>query len=160
MRDLVLQLCALSVFCGLALSLTPEGSGKKAVSLCCMLLLMITVLTAIQSFDYSAYSLEIARYREMGNALADRAEEQRERLSRQVIEQECAEYIVNRAASLGVSDLHAEVSARWDSAGVWVPDSVRIVGALNQVQRSELQSLISADLGIDAMHQEWIIDET
>lgn len=160
MKDLLLQLCALSVFCGLALGLTPEGSGKKATSLCCVLLLMISVLTAFKSFDYAGYSLDLARYREMGKELANQAEEQKERLSRHVIEQECAEYIINRAVALGVTDLRAEVSARWDSAGVWVPDSVRIIGTLQSNQRAELQALISADLGIDDEHQEWMIHET
>ncbi len=160
MKNTVMQICALSVFCGIALCLTPEGGVKKATKLCCMLLMMITVLSALRSFDYSEYSLELARYREKGNTLADKAQERSERLNRLVIERECAAYIRKQAELLGINELHAEPGLRWDSAGVWVPESVRLSGTCTCEQKERLQSLISAELGIDAAHQEWITDET
>lgn len=159
MTDFVKQICALSVFCGIALSLTPEGSVKKATALCCTLLLMMTALTAFRSFDYSTYALEIARYRELGHALADDSEERTERIKRLVVEQEYAEYIRQQAAAIGINDLKVAVSVRWDTAGVWVPESVRLSGSCTDDQRAGLQTLISADLGIEKTHQEWIRDE-
>lgn len=159
MKGFVSQICALSVLCGLALSLTPEGSVKRMTNLCCMLLMMISVLTAVRSFDYSAYSLELAHYRELGHSLADEAEERSNRLERLVIEQDCAEYIRRQALSLGINELDPIVKTRWDTSGVWVPESVRMTVSCSSDQREKLQALISAELGIDEMHQEWIVDE-
>lgn len=159
MRDNVGQICALSVFCGLALSLTPEGGVKKATAFCCSLLLMLCVLTAVQSLDTASYSLELARYRELGKELAADAEARTERLNRLVIEQECETYILNRAASLGARELQASVTARWDSEGFWVPDSVRLTGRIGVKQRDELSELITAELGMDEEQQEWLTDE-
>lgn len=159
MKQFVMQICALSVFCGLALSLIPEGSVKRMSGLCCMLLLTITALTAARSFDYSAYSLELSRYREMGRSLAVEAEERRSRLERLVIEQECADYIQQQAELLGIKKLRAEVGARWDTAGVWVPEFVRLNGEFSTEQSVKLQALITAELGIDELHQEWTLDE-
>lgn len=159
MKNTVMQICALSVFCGIALCLTPEGSVRKAVNLCCTLLLMITALTALRSFDFTEYSLEIARYREMGNTLSEEAEERSERLNRLLVEQECADYILRQAETLGIRGLQAEVRARWDTSGVWVPESARMIGSCSDEQQAELQALICADLGIDERHQEWVGDE-
>lgn len=160
MKNYVMQICALSIFCGLALSLTPEGSVKRMTGLCCMLLLLISVLTAFRSFDYSSYSLELARYRELGHELAGGAEESSSRLERRLIEQECAAYILRQADSLGIKELSAAVKLRWDSSGVWVPESARMIGSCSADQRTRLQALIAADLGIDDLHQEWIVNET
>ena len=160
MKNTVMQICALSVFCGIGLCLTPEGSVKRATNLCCMLLLMITVLTTFRAFDYAAYSLELSRYRELGNQLAGDAEERGERLNRLAMERECAAFIRQQAEAIGIRDLDAEVKLRWDVQGIWVPEAVRMNGCCSEEQRIRLQALISAELGIDESRQEWDMDET
>ena len=159
MTGFVRQICALSVFCGIALTLMPEGSVKKATGLCCALLLMITALTAFRAFDFSTYALELAHYREMGRALAAETEERRERIDRLVIERETAAYISRLAADTGMREPIVEVEARWDTAGIWVPEKIRLTGVFTDEQRAILQERISADLGIDNTHQEWILNE-
>ena len=159
MIGFVRQICAISVFCGIALSLMPEGSVKKATGICCALLLMISALSAFRSFDGAAYALELTRYREMGHALADETEEHRERIERLAVEREYADYIRQQAAVIGIGDLSVEVRTRWDTAGIWVPESVRLKGSCPEKQRKKLQELIAADLGIEKTHQEWITDE-
>ena len=159
MKSFISQICALSVFCGIALCLTPEGSVKRMTSLCCMLLIMISALSAFRSFDYAAYSLELARYRDLGRDLSSKATDGGQRYERMLIEQECADYIQRQAASVGITETNVQVAARWDTAGVWVPESVRLRGSFTNDQRNRLQELIAAELGIDEMHQEWIEDE-
>lgn len=159
MTGFVRQICALSVFCGIALSLMPEGSVKRATGLCCALLLMISALTAFRSFDYSTYALELARYREIGHALVNETEERMDRIDRLVIEHEYADYIRQQATVIGIQDISVEVKARWDSAGIWVPESVRVTGNCSEEQRAVLQERIVAELGIDQTHLEWIINE-
>ena len=160
MKNTIVQICALSVFCGVALCLTPEGSVKKAANLCCLLLLLATLLTAFRSLDYDEYALNLARYREMGSALADDAQERKERLNRQIMELKYEEYIRQQALTLGIKDPRAEVTVRWDTAGVWVPGSVRLSGDCAPDLREKLESLITAELGIDGSLQEWVTDET
>lgn len=159
MKSFVGQICALSVFCGIALCLTPEGSVKRMTSLCCMLLIMISALSAFRSFDYASYSLELARYRELGRDLSKEATEDGQRYERMLIEQECADYIKHQASSAGIAKMSVQVAARWDTAGFWVPESVRLRGSFTNDQRNRLQELIAAELGIDEIHQEWIEDE-
>lgn len=152
------QLCALSVFCGLAMSLAPEGSVKKAGGLCCTVLLLLSVLQGVRSVDSGAFALELQRYRELGQAFSEQAQTKEDRFNRLVIESECEEYILNRAASLGAEDLRAEVSARWDMEGFWVPETAVLRGSIGDGERETLSQWIAADLGIAAEEQEWIDD--
>ena len=124
-----------------------------------MLLIMISALSAFRSFDYASYPLELARYRELGRDLSSEATDGGKRYERLLIEQECADYILRQAESLEIAEITVQVSARWETVGVWVPESVRLQGSFTNDQRARLQEMIAAELGIDLMHQEWIEDE-
>ena len=159
MKEFVTQICALSVLCGLALSLTPEGSVKKMTALGCSVLLLLCTLSLLKSLDYSEYSLELARYRELGTEMTEDTMARVGRLERRVIEQECADYIEKQAQSLGASALGVTVTARWDTEGLWVPERVTLTGSVTVEQKERLRQLIAAELGLDDEHQEWMTDE-
>ena len=89
---------------------------------------------------------------------SEQAQTKEDRFNRLVIESECEEYILNRAASLGAEDLRAEVSARWDMEGFWVPETAVLRGSIGDGERETLSQWIAADLGIAAEEQEWIDD--
>lgn len=160
MISLIKQLCGLSVICGLLLSLAPEGGVKKMAALCSTVLLLTTLLSAVKDFDYSSYSFELARYRELGRSMAQGAEEARDRLDRRAMEEESAAYLQKQAERLDANNLHFSVTARWDSAGFWVPCKVRVTGRANETQKQALSGMIRTDFGIDADGQEWMTDES
>lgn len=148
-------LCALSVLCGLALSLAPEGGVKRMMSLCSAVLLMLSMLSLIRDFDIGAYSLEMARYRELGREISAEGEDSRARLQRAVIENECEQYILHRAESMEIRALEASVTARWDSTGCWLPISVELSGNVSEADRETLAEWIETDLGIGKDKQSW-----
>ena len=86
------------------------------------------------------------------------AETERRELNRLVIEQECGEYIMDKAADLSLSVRSVKVGARWSREGVWVPDRVSIILAEDGSARTRLVSLIEAELGIPEEVQEWSIE--
>lgn len=154
-RDVVREICALSVFCGVALSLTPEGSVKKITRLCAMALLLITALSAFRAPDHSTWQVELARYREMGQTLARDGESSRERLNRLVIEDECESYLKTRAAAMGHGELDVQITAAWDMDGFWVPKKAEIRGIAPE-DRKLISELIKAELGIDEKDLTWV----
>ena len=81
-------LCALAVFCGALLSVMPEGSVKRIAAIGCTAAMLLAVLGALRELDPGDFTLELARYRELGRELAVRSEEVRDRLNRSVIEEE------------------------------------------------------------------------
>lgn len=155
MTEALRQLCGLSLFCGIALGLMPEGGVKKAASIACTVVLVMTVLLPLGTLDISQYSLELAKYREMGEQLEERGDAVRDSMSRTVIEQECEAYIMDKAEAMGITVDTVKVRAFWNSEGVWVPESAEIRSACTEMERKRLSDVIFADLGIPAENQEW-----
>ena len=63
MHGVIREVCALSVFCGLAMSIMPEGSVKRVAGVLCTAALLITVLTPLRDFDMDSYALLLAKYK-------------------------------------------------------------------------------------------------
>ena len=155
MTEALRQLCGLSLFCGIALGLMPEGGVKQAASIACTVVLVMTVLLPLGTLDVAQYSLELAKDRERGEQLEERGDAVRDSMSRTVIEQECEAYIMDKAEAMGITVDTVKVRAFWNSEGVWVPESAEIRSACTERERKRLSDVIFADLGIPAEKQEW-----
>lgn len=154
------MICAASVFFGVALTLFPEGKEKRIASLCATAALVLMFCSLLRGMDWKVYSLSLAKTREAAAAISGDAEVQSRRLNRVVIEQECEEYIMDKAADLGCPLREVKVSLRWSREGLWVPDSAVIRSSERTSAQQRLSSLIEAQLGIRADRQEWIIEES
>ena len=151
-------ICAASVLFGLALSLLPEGRERRVASLCVTAALVLMLLGLFRSFRWDGYALSLAEMRSASDAISSDAEGERRELSRLVIEQECGEYILDKAADLSLAVRSVKVSARWSREGVWVPERVSIVLERDGAGHSRLSALIEAQLGIAKADQEWSIE--
>ena len=151
-------ICAASVFFGVALSLLPEGRERRAASLCVTAALVLMLTGLFRSFRWEEYAVSLAEMRSAADAISSDAETDRRELNRLVIEQECGEYIMDKAADL-LLDLRAvSVRVRWSREGVWVPERVSLVLARDAPERMRLAALIEAQLGIAEENQEWSIE--
>ena len=158
MKTLLAQLCGISVICGLALLLAPDTTVRKALSLCCALMLAVPILRAFQLFDEASYSLELARYRELEREILMTAEDKSSRLEKQAVKEEYVSYIERAAATFGLSEIQADISLRWDSDGFWVPEKVNITGSLTGEEKKLLQDYLLSELGLAESRQEYIDD--
>ena len=151
-------ICAASVFFGLALTLLPEGRDRRVASLCVTAALVLMLLGLFRTFSWESYAISLAEMRSASDEIAENAEEGGKALSRLVIERECGEYIMDKAADLSLALRSVKVSARWSREGVWVPERVSIVLVQDAPGREKLASLIEAELGIPKQIQEWSIE--
>ena len=151
-------ICAASVFFGLALSLLPEGRERRVASLCVTAALVLMLLGLFRTFRWDSYAVSLAEMKSSAEAISADAQEERRELSRRVIERECGEYIMDKAADLSLTLRSVKVSARWSREGVWVPERVSIVLVQDAPGREKLASLIEAELGIPKQIQEWSIE--
>ena len=157
MRDCVRELCVLSIFCGAALSLCPEGGGKKVLQILETAVLLAVILNGIGRMDFSPYAVELAKLHEKEDELAEDSQEIRNRLDRLVIEEEYRAYVEGRAEAIGVYPEEIRVRTRWNKDGLWVPDSSLI--RLNTATIPEaLSRVLAGELGIPTERQEWILD--
>lgn len=155
MSECIRQLCMLSVLFGILLDITPEGSVKKVSCIVCSAALITLILSGIKNTDVSDYCLETARYREMSAAITSNAQESGERLNRLVIQSECEEYIKDKAAALGVTDMDVKVTARWNVDGFWMPETVVLRGTCSPEVKMMLSDVMETELGVMKGNQIW-----
>lgn len=155
-RSLIRELCVLSILCGAALSLAPEGAARRAMSLVCSVVLLACATGGVKSLDFSDYAVQLSLQREREQAFLQRSEETRDALDRLVMEQEYAAYIRELGGRLSVPLDAVSVKLRWSTEGVWVPDAVRLQGSADRALRETLSGRIASDLGVPNERQEWI----
>ena len=150
-RGWILGLAGAAIFCAVALELTPGGSVKGVVRLLCGVVMAAALLTPLYRFDFSAYALNMARYRAAGAEAAAAGREISDALDRRVIEDSLAAYILDKARNLGAEIAGARVTVRWSGAGVWYPEAAEISGSYS----GALADAIEAELGIPKEAQTW-----
>lgn len=148
-------ICAASIVYGVLLTLLPEGKERSMASLCATASLVTMFLSFVTAINWEGYSITLAKTRDAAAVIKSNAEESRNRLSRLVIEQECEEYIMDKATDLGLKLESVEISASWKKEGVWVPETAAITAEQNTDAAAKLASWIEAELGIEAARQEW-----
>lgn len=144
-----------AVFCFLALALTPEGSGKKAVGIACAAAMMIAVISPIVSIDLSDYSKTLTEYKLKAEEYADSGKEESENLNRLYIQDKCGAYILDKAKEMGADISEVTVTAEWSTDGFWYPVSCEIRYGCTDAQRAELEAFIGAQFGIGKDDQKW-----
>ncbi len=159
MMNQIRQLCVLSVLCGTALQLTPEGGVKRAMAVLCAMILSASLLSALHRLNLDAYALETARQREEEHLFLTGNSDRRERLNRLVIEQEYETYILDKAGSAGLELTAVAVEAKWDMDGIWVPHTVQIGYRGEERLKAWMTDRITGDLGIPKERQYWSREE-
>lgn len=153
--SVIRQICLLSILCGVSMSLAPEGTVKRILSIACSVALVSAVLQPLVGLDFTAYALEIAKNNERRAEFLENNADLNERLNRLVIQAECQTYILDKAEELGTELRRVTVLARWSSEGLWVPYSVELDGTDSAPERRKLGAVIEAELGIPEERQQW-----
>lgn len=156
LRDWVLQLTGAALLSAAVLAITPEGKVRRVVSLACGFAVIAALLSLGVDFDYTRFSSSLAWHRETAAQYAEDFSEENEKLTRLIIEERCAAYILDKGASLGISGLNAQVSAAWSESGYWYPYKASLSAQMvSDTQRDSLTFYIESELGISAEMQEW-----
>lgn len=76
-----------------------------------------------------------------------------------VIEEQCAAYVMDKAAELGIT-CQVRVTCTQEEAGVFLPWRCSVTGDLAQEEQEQLVREIQSDLDIPAQRQEYIREES
>lgn len=155
MSAVIRLLCALSVLCGLAQSLSPEGNGKRVLSFVCSVVLLAGLVRGLHGLNWESYALETGQLRQREEAFLQHSEAVSRTLDRTIIEREYAVYILDMAAKTGVELQSVKVSAQWSLEGLWLPWAAVLYGDPESAERDLLEARIEADLGIPRERLEW-----
>lgn len=151
LRNWILGLGGAAVFCAVMTEICPKGQVKTVVKMLCGMVMSLALISPLLSLDMSSYSLNLAKYRTMGESIAAEGQEAGNAWSRTIIEEECRAYILDKAALLGAVAGDASVSLKWSGEGFWYPVECEIQGQYHQ----GLSSAIESGLGIGAESQKW-----
>ncbi len=159
MEQTIRALCAVSILCGAALSLCPEGQGKRALSFVCSVAVLACAVNCLAGLDWQEYALEGARLRDRQEAFLQQSTEVCDKLDRTVIEQRYEAYALEAARSLGLRVRSVRILSHWSLEGFWVPYQARVEGKLTEEEKGLLAGRLEADLGISRERQEWVEDD-
>ncbi|MBR5094657.1 MAG: hypothetical protein IK095_06140 [Oscillospiraceae bacterium] len=148
------QLCLLSIFCGAAQSLAPEGSGKRMLSLACSVVLLVCAVGGLRSVDLSSLQTEARSYREQEERFLQESEKLRESAQQSVIARACETYIWDKARELGLELEQVEVSVCLRDDGTWLPQRVTIRSKYAPEELQQLCDAIDDAFGSPEQHQE------
>jgi len=151
LKDWILGLSGSAVFCAVMCEICPKGGVKAVVKGLCGVVMSLALLSPLAGTAMPEYSLNLAKYRTMAQEAAESGEQERNMLSRPIIEEECRAYILDKGEALGADIRDASVSLRWSSEGFWYPAECRIEGKYH----SGLAGAISAELGLGEESQVW-----
>ena len=155
LHEWVLGLAGAALLGAFALALTPEGRVRRVVRLLAGVVLALALLRPLASFDFDSYAVSLAVGRDAAALAVDGFAESNRRLERTLIESECAAYISDRAARLGLRLEAASVTAKWGDALCWYPYEARLRAETDAAARRALEQTIETEnsVGFDVSRQ-------
>lgn len=143
--------------CAVCMYLCPAGRVKYVLQMASACVMVLAMFAPLLRLDPDAYAGLLTSYREESVAVMGFSDHSAERLNRMVIEQECAEYIWDKAQTYDVPLVGVTVRAKWDDNGYWVPYEVTYETKEDAVPTA-LTKKIAEELGIPEERQK--ISET
>ena len=159
MEEMIRRVCLLSAAFGIASTLTDDRGTKHIMKILCTCIMLICVLEPVKQIDFDSFSLDMAKYRALENEMLRNGDEMNARMNREVIENEYAAYIVEKARELGITVNNADVKTKWDTEGIWAPYETYIEYENNGWEADSLKKLIKLRLGIPEERQIWTATE-
>ena len=152
MRAWITSVFAASMLSSLALVLCPEGRRQEVTRMVCGLVCSLAVASPLAQMDIDSLAAGMAAYGQQAQKITEKEEEEQKLLERTYIEEQCAAYILAKAAQIGAAVESVSVRAQWDdSALVWYPREAVMTGRYDEA----LTRAVEAELGIPSERQTW-----
>lgn len=155
-RGYLLSIVAASFLVSLVSVFPQKKTFQRVIVLCGGLFILVTLLRPIISFRFGDLRKYLDRYEVDESLISDALEESQNESARLITEQ-TEEYILDKAAELGMT-LSVEVSLATLTGSYQYPYSVTLEGSCTQEQRTALAVYISQTLGIPEERQIWNAD--
>ena len=150
-RQWLLGITASAMLVALAEALCPDGNIRGILRLTGGLVLLAAVLNPLLKLDTEALGRALAEYKLDLGAYSTELEEENETLMKDIIEEQSAAYIQDKAAALGID---CQVTVEADGEEEWpIPQSVTVMGSLTAEQQEALERTIEEDFAIPAERQ-------
>lgn len=151
LRNWLIGITVSAVVAAMADSLIPDGPVKKVGKLTGGLLIMLAVLQPLGSLDYASFSEILVNYRVQSELYDAALETANIQLIKNIIEEETAAYILDKATELGIN-CEVEVTCAVKDKTPY-PESVVVSGDLDDGEVRALSGIIEGDIAISLDNQ-------
>ena len=153
-RSYLLSLTAAALLTSLVMALVPKGGVKRIAGVMCGLYMVLTALSPLTKLDAQDLSRAAAKAALESEEVRTGVAVQNQELQAAIISQTMGAYILDKAASLGLT-LTAEVSVTVTPSGAFA-DAVTLTGDVPQNEKQLLTWYIEENLAIPEERQTWI----
>ena len=158
-RNWVLGLTAAAFIASLAMTLTPKGKIRAVVGLATGLMTIVALIAPVMDFDYAAYARHMAASDFVLESKIGEVEYAQERLTSLIIIQRSQAYILDKAESLGLSDLTVVVETMLDENRIPYPYEIWLTGPYTAEVQEILEHFLVGTFGIPTERQHWSLAE-
>lgn len=137
---------------GLAAQLTRNTATGKLIKWLCGVIVTITLLTPASGIPDVSFLSTVSRFVEEGRAEAQEGQNQFQEQFTRRIKEEAEAYIQEKAFDLG-ADIRASITL--SQGELPLPEAIEIWGEISETARSQLEKILTADLGIPKENQAW-----
>lgn len=155
MRSWVIGITGMSLITSVVMAVVPKGRVRKTVSLICGMAMIVVLVSPVLDFDYDTFAQYISGYSYDTDVQEKNLDEENERLTRRIIQEEVNAYILDKAQSVGAVDVMVLAQTKMDEDGAWYPWEVTVEGKFTSEQQQEVQNTIEGDIGIPPDRQYW-----
>ncbi|MDR1330354.1 MAG: hypothetical protein LBK23_12215 [Oscillospiraceae bacterium] len=156
LRGWIFGIVGAAMVSAIALAVTPESKTKRVVAVVCGFAVLLALIKPVKSFDYGAFSRGLTRLRGDAEEFSAPLSEANENLTRRIIEEKYAAYILDKGSSLGMTDLSVAVTAEPGADGYWYPGAVSASTEADEQTRGALARYIESGLGVPPEKLSWI----
>jgi len=151
MRTWLLSGLTAGVICALADALMPPGPVKRVGQLVSGMVLACVILSPLITLDFDAGERWLMDYFVELETWSEELKQEVTAGMKPVIEEECAAYILDKAAEVGLT-CTVGITCR-EEAGIYVPHQAAVSGLNGEMERIQVAQWLEQDLGIPPERQ-------
>lgn len=152
-REYLIRVTAAALICGVATKLIHKGVIGSVIKLSAGIFMALTVISPLINIQLDSIADFTFDIQSAADAAAAEGEISAREAMAQIISEQTAAYILNKAETLGAM-LTVEVTVSEDE--YQIPSAVKIEGSVSPYAKSVLSAYISENLGISTEEQTWI----
>lgn len=150
-KQSIFSMITVTFGCGILTQILPDSKRKALLQLVFGTVLAIVILRPLTRIHLEEIFSVPLPDPGAADAWLQSGKKTAEEARSQYITSACEAYILDRAKALGIP-LQVQIFLNEQ----WIPESVEIKGAFDLAAQSELQSILTMDLGIPKENQTWI----
>ena len=146
---------AAAMISAITLMISPESKVKRVVAAVCGLMMLVALIKPVREFDYGSLRRNFVRLWDDAGGFSTQLDEVNENITRRIIEEKYAAYILDKGTALGFMKLEVTVSVEKTDDGLYYPDTVAINTDGDAALKRALAYEIEAGLGVPSGELIW-----